>query len=88
MNRTSEQNGIVPVPPAQHILDALTGPVAVLDQTGAIIAVNEAWRTFGEANQAREVSSVGVNYLDVCDRASLNRAHRPRSGVRRQRGGA
>ena len=24
MNRTSEQNGTVPVPPAQHILDALT----------------------------------------------------------------
>src|SRR5919112_1024192 len=70
MNRTSEQNGIVPVPPAQHILDALTGPVAVLDQTGAIIAVNKAWRTFGEANQAREASSVGVNYLDVCDRAT------------------
>jgi PAS domain S-box-containing protein len=70
MNRTSEQNGIVPVPPAQHILDALTGPVAVLDQTGAIIAVNEAWRSFGEANQARGASSVGVNYLDVCDRAA------------------
>jgi PAS domain S-box-containing protein len=70
MNRTSEQNGTVPVPPAQHILDALTGPVAVIDPAGIIIAVNQAWHDFGEANQAREASSVGVNYFDVCDRAT------------------
>lgn len=70
MNRASEQNGIVQVPPAQHILDALAGPVAVLDPTGTIIAVNQAWHDFGQANQTSEHSSVGVNYLDVCDRAT------------------
>lgn len=69
MNRTSEQNGIVAIPPAGHVLDALAGPVAVLDRSGTIIAVNEAWRDFGRANSGRDVRHVGTNYLDICDRA-------------------
>lgn len=69
MNRTSERNGFVAVPPAEQVLDALAGPVAVLDQSGTIIAVNQAWRDFGLANSGRDVRHVGTNYLDICDRA-------------------
>ena len=54
MNRTSEQNGVVAVPPAEHVLDALADPVSVLDQYGTIIAVNQAWRDFGRANGGNE----------------------------------
>ncbi|MBQ0824417.1 PAS domain S-box protein [Microvirga terrae] len=69
MSRLSEQNGIIAVPPAQSILDAITGPVVVLDPTGTIIAVNRAWHRFGEANGAPAAIGDGVNYLDICDRA-------------------
>jgi PAS domain S-box-containing protein len=68
MNRTSERNGVVAVPPAEHVLDALADPVAVLDQSGTIIAVNKAWRDFGQANSGKNVRHVGTNYLDICDR--------------------
>ncbi|WP_052002656.1 PAS domain S-box protein [Microvirga sp. BSC39] len=68
MNRTSKRNGFVEVPPAEHVLDALAGPIAVLDQSGTIIAVNQAWRDFGIANSGKDVRHVGTNYLDICDR--------------------
>src|SRR3712207_6210184 len=55
MNRTSKRNGYVEVPPAEHVLDALAGPIAVLDQSGTIIAVNQAWREFGLVNSGRDV---------------------------------
>jgi PAS domain S-box-containing protein len=70
MNRTSEQNGVVAIPPAEHVLDALAGPVAVLDQYGNIIAVNRAWRDFGRANSGSEAGHVGTNYLDICHRTA------------------
>lgn len=70
MNRTSERNGFVAVPPAEHVLDALAGPVAVLDRSGTIIAVNQAWRDFGRENSGKDVRYVGTNYLDICDRAT------------------
>ncbi|MBJ6125673.1 PAS domain S-box protein [Microvirga sp. BT325] len=57
------------VPPAEHVLDALAGPVAVLDHSGTIIAVNLAWRDFGRASSGEDVQHVGTNYLDICDRA-------------------
>jgi PAS domain S-box-containing protein len=69
MNRTSKRNGVVAIPPAEQVLDALAGPVAVLDGSGTIIAVNQAWRDFGRANSGRDVRHVGTNYLDICDRA-------------------
>lgn len=49
-------------------LDALAAQIAILDQTGTIIAVNAAWQ-----NSARDAgydpyrSGVGHNYLSVCD---------------------
>jgi PAS domain S-box-containing protein len=50
-------------------LDSLTAHIAILDERGVILAVNEAWRSFGVENGlARERGGVGVSYLEVCDR--------------------
>ena len=56
---------------AAAVLDALPDATAVLDQTGAIIAVNHAWRMFALDNGGTETDTgVGVNYLDVCIRSA------------------
>ncbi len=51
-------------------LDALDAHLAVLDKDGKILATNQAWREFAEANSAdwRAVSE-GVNYLTICEAA-------------------
>ncbi|MDB6037007.1 MAG: Blue-light-activated protein, partial [Verrucomicrobiales bacterium] len=52
------------------ILNALSAHIALLDFEGVIISVNEAWRRFAEANVHHAPGhGLGVNYLDVCDRA-------------------
>lgn len=50
------------------IIDSLEAHVAVIDQTGEIVAVNEAWRRFARDNSGWAlVEPVGsFNYLDVC----------------------
>ena len=52
----------------QAVLDALSAHIAVLDATGRITAVNEAWRRFARGNGApQEVESgIGLNYIDAC----------------------
>jgi PAS domain S-box-containing protein len=52
----------------------LTSHIAVLDRTGTIIMVNDAWMRFARENQAPSDAAVGVgaNYLDVCRRAASN----------------
>ncbi|CAG0946974.1 two-component system, NarL family, sensor histidine kinase EvgS [Anaerolineae bacterium] len=53
---------------AHATIDALVERICVLDETGKIIAVNNAWRTFALANQLIPQNvSEGVNYLAVCD---------------------
>ena len=47
-------------------MDALSAHIAILDETGAIIAVNESWRKFGRENGlALGDSGVGFNYLEI-----------------------
>jgi signal transduction histidine kinase len=55
----------------QQTLDSLSAHIAILDESGEIIAVNEVWRAFAKANgtDPRKVSE-GVNYLRVCDSAT------------------
>ncbi len=52
----------------QAVLAALTAHIAVLDATGTIVAVNEAWDHFAQANGDPQLAhtGMGVNYLDVC----------------------
>ncbi len=55
----------------QMALDALTAHVAVLDESGNIIAVNEAWRRYGKENgMLWPEFGVGENYPAICDKAS------------------
>ncbi|MET0601752.1 MAG: EAL domain-containing protein [Baekduia sp.] len=54
----------------QSTLDALSKHIAVLDESGTIIATNKAWRAFSEANSGDpERTGVGANYLAACDAA-------------------
>ncbi len=55
----------------QSTLDALSSHIAVLNESGEIIAVNQAWSKFAEENEGTPIScGVGANYLAVCDSAS------------------
>jgi PAS domain S-box-containing protein len=49
-------------------IDALTKHLAVLDERGTILRVNEAWRRFGEENGlAGAAGGVGSDYLAACE---------------------
>jgi PAS domain S-box-containing protein len=51
-------------------LDSLPAGIAILDESGAIVAVNRAWRQFAEQNGAATAAVCeGANYLAVCDGA-------------------
>lgn len=56
---------------AQIVLNSLSAEIAVVDQDGRIVAVNEPWQQFAQENNGTSAAClpVGVNYLDVCARA-------------------
>jgi two-component system phosphate regulon sensor histidine kinase PhoR len=52
-------------------LDSLSAHIAIVDESGTIVAVNKAWRHFAQASGAAEQDyAEGVNYLRVCDSAA------------------
>ena len=52
------------------ILNALPANIAMLDTEGVIVSVNEAWRRFAGANALLSAAcAIGLNYLEICDRA-------------------
>ncbi len=53
------------------ILNSLTSQIAVLDEQGVIVTVNNAWRQFGKENGLAESrqNMLGTNYLDACENA-------------------
>ncbi|MFQ5738186.1 MAG: ATP-binding protein [Acidobacteriota bacterium] len=54
----------------QSTLDSLSSAIAILDQTGEIIATNEGWRRFsGNDRLFGAGHQVGINYLQVCESA-------------------
>jgi hypothetical protein len=57
-------------------LDELPEHTAIVDNSGAIVAVNKAWKRFAKDNGA-ELSKVseGVNYLGVCEKATGEQSH-------------
>jgi PAS domain S-box-containing protein len=61
------------LPPAgefwQGTLDSLTAHIAVLDEHGAIVAVNAAWRRFAQTEDGSS-DHVGSNYVRVCEASS------------------
>lgn len=71
------------LPSGQHVvaaerfvksaLDALSAHIAILNEDGIIIHVNNAWRQFADENGfPSENYGVGDNYLVVCDRAAAS----------------
>jgi PAS domain S-box-containing protein len=53
------------------ILNALPAHVALINSTGVIISVNEAWRRVATANALQGPAfAIGQNYLDCCERAT------------------
>jgi PAS domain S-box-containing protein len=55
----------------QRTLDSLTAHIAIIDESGTIVAVNKAWRRFAQASGVAEQKyAEGVNYLQVCDSAA------------------
>jgi len=56
---------------AAAVLDSLPDATAVLDTSGAIIAINHTWLMFALDNGGSPVATgVGVNYLEVCRRSA------------------
>ena len=52
------------------VLDALPANIAIIDSSGAIVAVNEPWRRFGAENTLTGGNAgVGRNYIDICSGA-------------------
>ena len=68
------------------VLNALPANVALIDTSGIITSVNNAWRQFGDRNGLHSPGhEVGVNYLTICDSAKdggAGLAHQAASGIR------
>ncbi len=55
----------------QQTLDSLSANIAIIDESGEIVAVNGAWRAFAEANGGDPGRVCeGANYLEACDSAT------------------
>ena len=69
------------------ILNSLSSHIAVLNQQGIIVAVNNAWRQFGKENNLPEAhqAMLGFNYLDACNNIfelpDGNEANAAQSGI-------
>jgi diguanylate cyclase (GGDEF)-like protein/PAS domain S-box-containing protein len=55
---------------ARDVLDALAASIAVLDDNGVIVEVNDRWRRFAAANGGDAGAYVGWSYVDACERAA------------------
>ena len=73
------------------ILNALPAHIALLDNQGVILSVNEAWRRFSGAHVLQGPGyGIGVNYLGACDGASEggpSEGHEVAEGIRSVLGG-
>jgi RHS repeat-associated protein len=69
------------------ILNALPAHIALLDSSGKIVSVNDAWRQFATANLLQGPGfGVGQNYLEICERATGDFSEKARAtavGIRR-----
>ena len=67
----TDQEAAEPAVLLHPCIDALSSNIAVLDEDGVILAVNEAWRRFADDNQFAGVNyGIGSNYVDACQPTS------------------
>jgi PAS domain S-box-containing protein len=75
----------------QSAFDALSAHIAVLDESGTIVAVNASWRSFADDNGLTWADyGIGHNYLEVCESAAgygLEGALEVAEGIRQIMGG-
>jgi diguanylate cyclase (GGDEF)-like protein len=69
------------------ILDALPAHVALLDNQGLVVSVNDAWLRFDLGRPAVQAPghAIGSNYLEICDHAQgegSTEAHQAAEGIR------
>ncbi len=78
---------------ARGVLDSLPAHLCVLNMQGTILAINEAWAEFARENEANHatVHGLGMNYLEICERAAQagdETARAALEGIRAVMGGA
>ncbi|MDP9140581.1 MAG: PAS domain S-box protein, partial [Pseudomonadota bacterium] len=92
LSRAQEQIRHVEAAKQAAVLNALPSHIALLDPSGEILSVNEAWRQFAAANEYQGVAAgVGLNYVDIAQRASgdhSSTAHLAAAGIRSVLSGA
>lgn len=82
--RKAEERAAAEKAMATSVLESVQFPACVLDATGTITAVNGSWTENAVANGADLAQvGVGVNYLEVCDRASGSDGPVVAAGIRR-----
>ena len=55
----------------RSFLSTLPAHIAIVDSSGTIVAVNQAWRDFAKANGAiMSRATEGTNYFEICDSAT------------------
>jgi serine phosphatase RsbU (regulator of sigma subunit) len=53
---------------AKTVLNSLSANIAIIDEYGAILETNKAWRNYATENKMEgSDDSIGVNYLALCD---------------------
>ncbi len=53
---------------ARTVLNSLSAHIAIIDEEGAILEVNNAWRRFAKkGGLPRSYEMIGTNYFDVCN---------------------
>src|SRR5262249_44270214 len=57
---------------SRSVINSLGAHIAVLDESGTIIAVNQAWECFARENGDPDLAYTGVstNYLEICRSAA------------------
>lgn len=64
-------------------LNALSAHIAILDENGVILAVNDAWRQFADGGGfSGQAYGVGANYLAACETAATDDARAAARGIR------
>lgn len=56
---------------AQSVINSISAHIAIIDAKGSILETNKAWRDFASKGLMKEdVTSIGENYLAICDAAA------------------
>lgn len=64
----------------EAVIDSVSAHIAILDARGRIIHTNRQWQDFARTNQIKmRPDSLGINYLEVCERARGDSADKARS---------